>query len=146
MAELGLVASVFGVASMGASVSKVLFDLGYTMRHAREQIEEIASEVTTFTAIIKELGAVVKAQHGFLTDEAEKMVQRSMKDCKRVFKAINRRIRKRKDAEHAERAGPIRWLFRRKRAEELRRKMETLKSLLSLMLQVVQVGKKIETR
>ena len=56
MAEVGLVASVFGIASLGASLSKAL---GYTMRHARDQIDEIASEVTTFTTIIRELGAVL---------------------------------------------------------------------------------------
>jgi uncharacterized protein YqgV (UPF0045/DUF77 family) len=141
MAEIGLVASVFGIASFGASVSKNLFDLGYTMRHAREQIEEIASEVNTFTAIIRELAVVLKDQQAFVTDAAKTMVEQSMKDCKRIFRSIKRQIRKKADSA---RVGPVRWLFRRKRAEELHRKMESLKSFLSLILQVIQVGRKIQ--
>jgi len=34
------------------------------MHHARDQIDEIASEVTTFTTIIRELGAVLTGQRG----------------------------------------------------------------------------------
>ncbi|KAJ4504163.1 hypothetical protein HRR83_008590 [Exophiala dermatitidis] len=139
MAEVGLVASVFGIVSLGASVSKALFDLGYTMRYARDQIEEIASEVTTFTTIIKQLGAVLKAQKGFFTDEAVKMVEASMKDCKRLFRTIRRQIRRKKDN-----LLPIRWLFKKRRAEELKRRMDALRGVLGLMLQVVQMGKRIE--
>ncbi|KAL2432900.1 hypothetical protein ABEF95_001115 [Exophiala dermatitidis] len=139
MAELGLVASVFGIASLGASVSKALFDLGYTMRYARDQIEEIAGEVTTFTTIIRQLGAVLKVQKGFFTDEAMKMVDASMKDCKRLFRTIRRQIRRKKDN-----LLPIRWLFKKRRAEELKRRMDALRGVLGLMLQVVQMGKRIE--
>ncbi|EXJ83281.1 hypothetical protein A1O1_06900 [Capronia coronata CBS 617.96] len=140
MAEVGLVASVFGIASLAASVSKTLFDLGYTMRHAREQIHEIAGEVTTFTTIIRQLGVVLKTQKGSFTDEAEKMVESSMKDCKRLCKTIRRQVRRKKES-----LVPVRWLFKKKRAEELKRRMDALRSVLGLMLQVVQMGRKIES-
>ncbi|EXJ76867.1 hypothetical protein A1O3_10512 [Capronia epimyces CBS 606.96] len=140
MAEVGLVASVFGIASLGASVSKALFDLGYTMRYAHEQIDEIAGEVTTFTSIIRQLGAVLKAQKGFFTDEAEKMVVSSMSDCKRLFRSIRRQIKRKEKSLVA-----FRWLFRKTKAEELKRRMDALRGLLGLMLQVMQIGRKVES-
>jgi uncharacterized protein YqgV (UPF0045/DUF77 family) len=84
---------------------------------------------------------VLKDQQAFVTDAAKTMVEQSMKDCKRIFRSIKRQIRKKADSA---RVGPVRWLFRRKRAEELHRKMESLKSFLSLILQVIQVGRKIQ--
>lgn len=140
MAEVGLVASVFGIASLGACVSKALFDLGYTMRHAHEQIDEIAGEVTTFTTIIRQLGIALKAQRGSFTNEAEKMIDSSMKDCKRLLKTIRRQVKRKKESMVA-----FRWLFRKKRAEELKRRMDALRGVLGLMLQVVQLGKKFES-
>jgi hypothetical protein len=139
MAELGIIASVVGLASLGAKVSMTLFECGRTMRHAREQIEDMASEVTPFTNVLKELGSVLKAQEGFYTDVAVRIVHATMKECKGVFKEIRSAIKMKQRSSVA-----VKWLFKKSKAEELKRRMEALKSSLSLVLQVVQLGKKAD--
>jgi hypothetical protein len=139
MAEIGVIASVIGVASLGAKVSMMLFECGRDMRHWREQTDEIASEVNTFTNVLRELGMVLKVQEGFYTDDAVRIVEATLKDCKAVFKQIRSKIKFKQRS-----TAGLRWLFKKSRAKELKSRMEALKSSMSLILQVVQLGRKVD--
>jgi hypothetical protein len=60
MAEIGLIASVIGVAGAGLKLSITLYTFSETVATAADSIKAIAKDVSLTSAVLEELGSNLK--------------------------------------------------------------------------------------
>ena len=137
MAEIGLVASIFGVAAFGTKVAKSLYETGDVMIHAHQQIASMAKHVSQFTAVLRHLGRVLEAEKGSCSEDLLRDIQKLKRSCRGTFKEINATIRSRRLRPFI----PVRWLFKKSKAKELEARLDSEQSMLQTMIQSVTVSK-----
>ena len=137
MAEIGLVASIFGVAAYGTKVATSLYETAEVMIHARQQIASIAKHVSQFTAVLRHLGRVLEAEKGNCSKELLQDIQKIKRSCKSTFKEINSTI----NSKRSPLLTRVRWLFKKSKAKELEVRLDSEQSMLQTMIQTVTVSK-----
>ena len=137
MAEIGLVASIFGVAAFGTNVAKSLYETGDVMVHAHQQIASMAKHVSQFTAVLRHLGRVLEAEKGNCSKALLRDIKKLHRSCKGTFKEINATIRSKSLRPFI----PVRWLFKKSKAKELEARLDSQQFMLQTMIQSVTVSK-----
>ena len=137
MAELGLVASICGVASFGTKVATGLYEAADIMIHARQQIASMAKHVSQFTAILRHLGRVLEAEKANCSKDLLHEIRKIKRSCKMTFKEINATVRSKTYRYFV----PVRWLFRRSKAKELESRLDSEQSMLQVMIHTITVSK-----
>ncbi|KAL6718674.1 hypothetical protein ACLMJK_002908 [Lecanora helva] len=137
MAEIGLVASIFGVASFGTKVATGLYEAADIMIHARQQIASMAKHVSQFTAILRHLGRVLEAERGHCSKDLLREIRKIRRSCKATFKEINATVR----SKTYRYLVPIRWLFKKAKAQELESRLDSEQSMLQVMIHTITVSK-----
>ena len=91
MAEIGLIASVIGVAGAGLKLSITLYTFSETVATAADSIKAIAKDVSLTSAVLEELGSNLKhdEQARLYSGTALKTAQTVVVDCEAVFKQID---------------------------------------------------------
>jgi hypothetical protein len=163
MAEIGLIASVIGIAGAGIKLSITLYTFSETVATAADSIKAIAKDVSLTSAVLEELGSNLKQdeQARLYSGTALKTAQAVVVDCEAVFKQIDSALSK-----SIERIGGVtgsgrrkgkggkvvlsameklKWPFLQPKMEELRANLERLKITLVLMLNVLTYAKKTQT-
>ena len=130
-------ASVAGIAAAGIQLSKALHDVVITIKAGREEIRDIATNVSLLSSVLTELQDVLDREkihfRPLLDDNARTIVSR----CEIIFKDIEKHTVGR----HGKTTPRLVWYFRRERAKPLRASLESLKSTLSILLHVIQLAK-----
>lgn len=137
MAEIGLVASIFGVAAYGTQVATSLYETADVMIHAHRQIASMAKHVSQFTAVLRHLGRVLEAEKGNCSKELLRDIRKIKRSCKRTFEEINSTLRSKRSPLLTR----VRWLFKKSKAKELEIRLESEQSMLQTMIQSVTVSK-----
>lgn len=137
MAEIGLVASIFGVAAYGTKVVTTLYETGDVLIHAHQQIASMAKHVSQFTAVLRHLGRVLEAERGNCSKDLLRDVRKIISSCKGTFKEIKSTLRSKRFRPLI----PVRWLFKRSKAKELEARLDSEQSMLQTMIQSVTVSK-----
>lgn len=137
MAEIGLVASIFGVASFGTKVATSLYEAADIMIHAHQQIASMAKHVSQFTAILRHLGRVLEAEKGNCSKDLLHEIRKIRRSCKATFKEINGTVRSRTLRHFV----PIGWLFRKAKSIELKSRLDSEQSMLQVMIHTITVSK-----
>ena len=137
MAEIGLVAAIFGVASFGTKVATSLYETADDMIHADQQITSMAKHVSQFTAVLRHLGRVLESEQGNCSNDLLHEIRKIKRSCKATFKEINATIRSRKLRPFV----PVRWLFKKSKAKELEARLDSEQSMLQVMIHTVTVSK-----
>lgn len=137
MAEIGLVASVFGVAAVGTSVATALYEAADIMINANQQIFALAKHVSQFTAVLKHMGQVLKTEETNCSKEVLHDIRQIKRSCKRTFKEINSTLR----SKHFRRFVPVKWLFKRTKALELEARLDSQQSMLQCIIHTLTVSK-----
>ncbi len=108
MAEIALVASIFGVAAFGTRIATSLYEAAEIMIHAHQQIASMAKHVSQFTAILRHLGRVLEAEKGSCSDDLLREIRKIKRSCKITFKEIRSTFQSKKYRPLV----PVRWLIR----------------------------------
>ena len=137
MAEIGLVASIFGVASFGAKVATSLYEAADLMIHAHQQIASMAKHVSQFTAVLRHLGRVLEAEKGSCSNDLLREIRKIKRSCKSTFKEIRATITSKQFRPFV----PVRWLFKKSKAQELEARLDSEQSMLQVMIHTVTVSK-----
>jgi len=135
MAEIGLFASVLQVAGAGLKLSQTLYQYADTVASADRRVKDIATEVELTSHIIEELGTLFELQETsrLLSENALKTANKTVRECSSVFTELDAALKKTKKNT----LGRLMLPFRESKIELLRRHIDTLKSTLQLLLQVL---------
>lgn len=137
MAEIGLVASIFGVAAYGTQVATSLYETADVMLHAHQQIASMAKHVSQFTTVLRHLGRVLEAEKDNCSKELLRDIQKIKRSCKKTFKEIYSTLRSKRSPLLIR----VRWLFKKSKAQELEVRLDSQQSMLQTMIQSVTVSK-----
>lgn len=137
MAEIGLVASIFGVASFGTKVATSLYEAADIMIHAHQQIASMAKHVSQFTAILRHLGRVLEAEKGSCSNDLLREIRKIKRSCKSTFREIRATVTSKQFRPFV----PVRWLFKKSKAQELEARLDSEQSMLQVMIHTVTVSK-----
>lgn len=137
MAEIGLVASIFGVASFGTKVATTLYEAADIMIHAHQQIASMAKHVSQFTAILRHLGRVLEAEKGSCSNDLLREIRKIKRSCKSTFREIRATVTSKQFRPFV----PVRWLFKKSKAQELEARLDSEQSMLQVMIHTVTVSK-----
>lgn len=137
MAEIGLVASIFGIASFGTKITTSLYQAADIMIHAHQQIASMAKHVSQFTAVLRHLGKVLEADSSNCSSDLLCEVRKIKRSCKVTFREIHVTLRSRRRQTFL----PIRWLFKKSKAKELEARLDTEQSVLQVMIHTITVSK-----
>lgn len=137
MAEIALVASIFGVASFGTKVATGLHEAADIMIHAHQQISSMAKHVSQFTAVLRHLGRVLEAEKGNCSHDLLREIRRIKHSCVATFKEINATVRSKRYRPFV----PVLWLFKKPKAKELEARLDSEQSMLQVMIHTLTVSK-----
>lgn len=145
MAELiGLTASILSIAGAGVKLSTTLYTFAESASRADQDIADIAGDVALTANVLDSVGNVLKenetkclASKAALND-AESILKR----CESVFGDIRQVIEKRtkigKDGKKTiTTLGRLAWPLKEQRIELMRRRLDSLKTSLLLLLKVL---------
>ncbi|KAF2690809.1 hypothetical protein K458DRAFT_269723, partial [Lentithecium fluviatile CBS 122367] len=135
MAEIGLIASVLQVAGAGLKLSQTLYQYADSVASADRRVKDIATEVKLTSRIIEELGTLFGLQETsrLLSENALQTANETVQECSSVFMELDAALKKTKKNT----LGRLMLPFRESKIELLRRHIDTLKSTLQLLLQVL---------
>lgn len=134
MAEaIGLAASVAGLASLGATVSIGLYQVCHTMKHASDQISDMARDISLFASVLEQLSTVLETQESRLRPTSLHLIKNVVDTTESIFDQVNPTIKPDKTTAKAR----FLWVVNKPKALELKTKIESLKSTLTVLLQTV---------
>ncbi len=148
MAEVvGLTASVLQIGGAGAKLSIELFNFISSASRANIDITHIAVDVEVTSNVLGNVGRVLKEDDAkkLVNQDAVQHARRLINQCDEVFNELSDVVEK---ARKPGRDGRMRvgfkakmtWPMREQRVEPLRRRLETLKSSLLLLFNVLQLA------
>ncbi|CAO2653836.1 Nn.00g105690.m01.CDS01 [Neocucurbitaria sp. VM-36] len=149
MAEIvGLAASVIQIAGAGAKLSTALYNFTSSAVRADQDIRDIAGDVELTSNALESVGTV------FGTEEAKTIVSKKaiqdarniIRRCQEVFNEVSEMIEKgRKSGKDGKKSlgmmGKLAWPMKESRVELQRRRLESLKNSLILLLHVIQLAR-----
>lgn len=150
MAEVvGLVASIVQIAGAGTKLSSALYNFTASAVRAEQDITDIASDVKLTASALESVGKVFETENGISKSVAnERAIQDAnaiIKRCEEVFKDISELVEKRRTTLKSGKKtlsmmGKLSWPMKEQRVELYRRKLESLKSSLQVLLAVLQLA------
>ncbi|MCJ1301352.1 hypothetical protein MMC08_004151 [Hypocenomyce scalaris] len=151
MAEVGLIASVIGIAGTGAKLSVTLYTLAETVNSADKSIKDVARDVSITSSVLGQLAAILEQdkQAKISKDDALKTTDDAVRGCSEVFSEIDAMLKKSVSNTNAGKTKAVleklKWAFIQPKMELLRSNLERLKSSLLLLLSVLAYARDIAT-
>ena len=152
MAEVGLIASVIGIAGTGAKLSVTLYTLAETVNSADKSIKDVARDVSITSSVLGQLAAILEQdkQAKISKDDALKTTDDAVRGCSEVFSEIDAMLKKSVSNTNAGKTKAVleklKWAFIQPKMELLRSNLERLKSSLLLLLSVLAYARDIATK
>ncbi|KAJ8611602.1 hypothetical protein MRB53_037905 [Persea americana] len=123
MAEVGVIASIVGIAAVGVQLSRTLYELSSSIRHTATNINRIATSVSLFSLMLKQVARVLEDTSP-CTRPRRSRIGGADKDVKSRSKIMQK----------------IKWHFEQHRVEILLARLEHLKTTLSVLMQTLSVA------
>jgi hypothetical protein len=148
MAEVvGLVASIIQIAGTGAKLSTALYHYTTSAVRADQDITEIASDVDLTSNALESIGKVFETEYAksLVSNKAIHDAKSIIKRCEAVFNDITELVdKRRKMSKDGKKSlgvmGKLTWPLKEQRVELYRRRLESLKTSLALLLHVLQLA------
>ncbi|KAF2681412.1 hypothetical protein K458DRAFT_420584 [Lentithecium fluviatile CBS 122367] len=144
MAEvIGLAASIVQIAGAGVQLSTTLYNFVGAASRADSDIADIADDVQLTANTLDSVGKVFERVGGkcVVSKKAIQDAESLIKRCEAVFGEIHQMIDKRrkmgKDGKKLSTLGKFSWPLKEPRVELLRKRLDSLKASLQLLLQVL---------
>jgi hypothetical protein len=140
------IASIIGVAGAGFRLSLILNAVSCEIGNIGMEVHTISKNVTLFAMMLKQIGAVLQSPDSVHSHEAVLTAKSIADESTRVFDEINDmldRVRtKRIEGSFIPTIEQrFKWCFKKHRVAYLLAQLENLKLSLTLMLQILQLGK-----
>lgn len=143
MAEIGLVASIVGVAGAGLQIAMSLRQLASEIREAAREVHDVAANVSLFSMTLKQVGNCVRDNASPHSESALDTLEEIIMNCRSTFNKIESMISQvRKDThikdyqQAMSLSRRVRWIFKKSEVYHLTSQLESSKLTLSIMLQV----------
>jgi hypothetical protein len=148
MAEVvGLVASIIQIAGTGAKLSTALYHYTTSAVRADQDIAEIADDVDLTSNALESIGKVFESEDAksIVSKKAIHDANNIIKRCEAVFNDITELVEKRRKVSKEGKKslgmmGKLSWPLKEQRVELYRRRLESLKTSLGLLLHVLQLA------
>lgn len=145
---LGVAASVIQVADLGTKLSVKLFSFYRQLKNANESIQLLSNEIALVSAILRELGDNLKEEESskLCSDEALRTLSRVLHQCRDVLGQIQRMVGNNNQPEKSrfqQVTGRFRLVLLEPSLDQLKIKLETLKSTMLLLLNVIMYAGQI---
>jgi hypothetical protein len=138
MEVLGVVASLIGISELGVKISKSLYSIGWTLIKARDQIKELARELSNISEAFGLLADVLKTSEEIVKPEALRTTQSILDDCDNTYKEISQQVSATEDKLGTK--ARISWPFRKAKVKELRKRLECSKASLNLVINIINLS------
>lgn len=144
-----VIASIIGVAGAGFRLSLILNAVGAEIADTDVEIQTIARGISSFSLMLKQVGINIQATRTLTSQSAIDTVSQIAKQSQSVFDEVKKMVEmvQKKDEkgniQSISIAQRVTWCFKKQRIQYMLRQLECLKLSLSLMLQVLQLGKTI---
>ena len=133
--------AVAGVAIAGVQLSNFLYDLYSKVRTGREEIQDVANNVSLLAMVLEELDGVLCDDEVDYRPQLREAAQSITLRCASIFKDIQKHTGTDRDLKGEKIYERVAWYFKRERVKPLRSSLESLKSTLNILLHVVQLAK-----
>lgn len=149
MAEIGIIASIIGVAGAGFRLSLILNAVASEISNAECDIHSIAKGISLFSLMLKQVGKTMEEGRTVASQSAIDTATEIRDQSQVVFDEIKNMVdlaQGRDDRGHLRSitiAQRIKWCFKKRKVQYLLGQLESLKLSLSIMLQILQMGKAI---
>jgi hypothetical protein len=135
MAEIGLVASIIGIAGAATELSMGLYKYADKMRHSRPEATILANEVSLLGWSLDELASSFK-KASRISKRASRTARELIISCQILIDEVNDSL---KQSSLEKRGGAafwasVKWPFKRERLDYLRSHLESLKTTLLVLL------------
>lgn len=134
------------MAGAGFRLSLILNAISCEVANAPNEIHQISKSVTLFSLMLKQIGTVLQAADSVQSREAVEAAKQVADESNRVFDEIKDMLDQVRNRDVDGSFKPtarqrIKWCFKKTRITYLLGQLESLKLSLSLMLQILQLGK-----
>ena len=158
MAEFALIASIIQVADVGFRLSLRLYSFGETVFSADRSISAVSSEVALTSSVLKELGHTLEGDKSRICSEnAARTAKDAVRECSNVFQELDAVLLEKVPQLRSGRTNNtklratlllerLRWPTIKRRIQLLRSSLDTMKSILTLMLNVIIYAKQVSER
>lgn len=142
-----IIATIMGIARAGFRLSLILNAVGVEMATADVEIQNIARAISNYAFILKQLALTLESAKSIATQSAMETAKQIADQSQVVFDDIKdmTELDQRKDKQGNLRSiavnQRVNWCFKQQRLQYLLGQLESLKLSLSIMLQVLQLGK-----
>ncbi|CAN9453804.1 unnamed protein product [Alternaria alternata] len=148
MAEVvGLAASIIQIAGAGAKLSVTLYNFTSSAARADQDIRDIADDVELTSNALESVGKVFESEDtkSIISKKAVQDAHNIIKKCQGVFDELSEMVEKRrktgKDGKKTlSMMGKLAWPMKEQRVELHRKRLESLKNSLVLLLHVLQLA------
>ncbi|KAI4931388.1 hypothetical protein J4E85_003980 [Alternaria conjuncta] len=148
MAEvIGLAASIIQIAGAGAKLSVALYNFTNSAARADQDVKDIADDVELTSNALESVGRVFESEEAgsIVSKKAIQDANNIIKKCQSVFDEVSEIVEKRrKTAKDGKKSlsvmGKLAWPMKEQRVELNRRRLESLKNSLVLLLHVLQLA------
>ncbi|KAL8946488.1 MAG: hypothetical protein Q9222_007126 [Ikaeria aurantiellina] len=149
MADFSIIATIISIAGAGFRLSLVLNAVGVEMATADVEIQKIARAISEYAFTLKQLALTLESAKTIATQTAMETAKQIADQSQLVFDDIKQMTeldQKTDERGHLQAiavAQRVKWCFKKQRVEYLLGQLESLKLNLSIMQQVLQMGKSI---
>lgn len=134
MDPLSLLASIAGVTTAGIQLSKAIYDLVGNFRGAPSEVSDIARSISDLSRIFNELRRALRDG----SDMCRKSLLRRVKSTIRRVYSIQNDIWDLIDG--VDGLARLKWIFRRSKVRDLLWRIESHKTGISMMLQIITIS------
>lgn len=144
-----IIASIIGVAGAGFRLSLVLNAVGTQISNAECDIHNIAKGISLFSLMLKQVGKTMEEGRTVATQSALDTATEIRDQSQVVFDEIKNMVdlaQAKDEYGHIRSitiAQRVKWCFKKQKVQYLLGQLESLKLSLSIMLQILQMGKAI---
>lgn len=147
-AELGL--AIAGVAATGAALSKALFGIYHSIRHASRDVRDIATQLTLLQSVLKELKRALRTSKSIYSADATRTIYNLLSQCSQVFDGIEDLTAPLRSADgdpllHPPLGERLKFHFKKDDMRLLKGQLDSLKSTIHLMVSIIQLGRELPT-
>ena len=145
MAEIGLIASIIGVAGAGARISITLFKMANTLGSAGHEVRFVAADTNALSLVLTNLSRTLKqkrvaAEEGEENATAILILCRSIiADSELLYQKLEPLVSGSTNAVN-ETLLKVRWLFEKTKFAAHRQSLEALKSTLGLLISTIMLS------
>ena len=146
---LRIITSIIGVAGAGFRLSLILNAVGVEIATSDVEIQHIAKQISLFSLILKQVGLALEDSKSAATRTALDTTNEVANQSRTVFEEIKgmvEMVQKKDEKGHIRAisvAQKVKWCFKKQRMQYLLAQLDSLKISLSIMLQTLQLGKRI---